>query len=116
MKPLLACVAALALALILNLGAPATAAQPDSGAVAVAVAERVLPAAPQKTSKPKPPKKTPTPTPAVATPAATPRSAAEVEGERWVQIAMIVGGGLLGCVVVFFTIGALLRRRPRTQR
>ena len=118
MKPLLACVAALALALALNLGfgfgAPATAAPADPGTVTVAA--HVLPAAPQKTKKLKPPRKTATPIPTVATPTSTRRSAAEAEGERWVQIAVIAGVGLLGAVLIFLSIGALLRRRPRVRR
>ncbi|MGV8907741.1 MAG: hypothetical protein ACOH1Y_02070 [Propionicimonas sp.] len=114
MKPMLAVVAALTLAFSLNLGVPAPFARADSGAVVVQ--QQVLPAAPQKTSKPKPVKtQSPTATPAAATPTAKPRSAAEEEGDRWVQIAMVAGGGLLGCVIVFFGIGALLRRRPRPR-
>jgi hypothetical protein len=113
-KPLLAVVTALALALSIGLGVPALQAAADPGGV---VAGRpLLPAAPQKTSKPKPAKTpSPTATPAAATPASRPRSTAEKEGDRWVQIAMVAGGGLLGCVIVFFGIGALLRRRPRSR-
>jgi hypothetical protein len=112
-KPLLAAVAALALALTLGLGIPAPSARADSGVV---VQQHLLPAAPQKTSKAKPPKTaSPTPTPVVATPTTRTRSAAEEEGDRWVQIALVAGGGLLGCVIVFFGIGALLRRRPRPR-
>jgi hypothetical protein len=113
-KPLLAAVAALALALTLGLGVTAPSARADSGGVAVQ--QHLLPAAPQKTSKPKPSKTpSPTATPAAATPTARTRSAAEEEGDRWVQIALIAGGGLLGCVIVFFGIGAVLRRRPRPR-
>jgi hypothetical protein len=117
MKPLVAGLAALALALSLGLSAPAPAAQADPGGV---VAQHVLPAAPSKTTKPKPkpkptkPSATPTPTPEVSTVGRT-RTAAEEEGERWVQIAMVAGGGLLGCVAIFFAIGAFLRRRPRPR-
>ncbi|HSK34894.1 MAG TPA: hypothetical protein VK903_15540 [Propionicimonas sp.] len=117
MKPLVAGLAALALALSLGLSAPAPAAQADPGGV---VAQHVLPAAPTKTTKPKPkpkptkPSATPSPTPETSTVART-RTAAEEEGERWVQIAMVAGGGLLGCVAIFFAIGAFLRRRPRPR-
>jgi len=113
-KPLVAAFAALALALSLGLGAPAPPAQADSGGVVVQ--QHVLPEAPKKTPKAKP-SKTPSPsaTPSAATPTARPRSAAEEEGDRWVQIALVVGGGLLGCVIVFFGIGAVLRRRPRPR-
>ena len=114
MKPLLAAVAALALALSLGLGIPALSARADSGGVAVQ--QHVLPAAPKKTPKAKPHKTpSPTATPAATTPAPRQRSAAEEEGDRWVQIALVVGGGLLGCVLVFFVIGAVLRRRPRSR-
>ena len=114
MKPLVAAVAALALALSLGLGVPAPPAQADSGGVVVS--QHVLPEAPKKTPKAKPSKSpSPSATPAASTPTARPRSAAEEEGDRWVQIAMVVGGGLLGCVLVFFGIGAVLRRRPRSR-
>ncbi len=70
----------------------------------------------KKTTKAKP-KPTPTPTPSTATPAPTPtRSAVDIEGDRWVQLAVIAGGGLLAAVGVFFGIGALLRRKPRRPR
>lgn len=114
MKPLLAGVAALTLALSLGLGGPAPSAEAGPGAGVVQ--QYLLPAAPQKTTKAKPQKTpSPSPTPAAATPTARPRSAAEEEGDRWVQIALVAGGGLLGCVLVFFGIGALLRRRPRSR-
>ncbi|PZQ50540.1 MAG: hypothetical protein DI570_25380, partial [Phenylobacterium zucineum] len=65
----------------------------------------------KKTPKAKP-TATPTPTPPSPTPSPT-RTAAEIEGDRWVQLALIAGGGLLAAVLVFFAIGALLRHRPR---
>ena len=115
MKPLVVGLAALALALTLGLNAPARPAQAEpAGGI---VLQHVLPAAPSKTTKPKPkPKPSATPTPS-ASPTATPRgrTAADEEGERWVQLALVVGGGLLGAVALFFTIGALLRRRPRPR-
>jgi hypothetical protein len=43
------------------------------------------------------------------------RTAADEEGERWVQLAFVAGGGLLGAVALFFCIGALLRRRPKPR-
>ncbi len=113
MKPLVASLAALALALTLGLSAPARPAQADP--VGGAGPQQVLPAAPSKTTKPKPkPSATPTPSPSVT---ATPRgrTAADEEGERWVQLALVAGGGLLGAVALFFGIGALLRRRPRPR-
>ena len=113
MKPLVVGLAALALALTLGLSAPARPAQADP-AVGV-VPQHVLPAAPSKTTKPKPkPSATPTPTPS---PTASPRgrTAADEEGERWVQLALLIGGGLLGAVAIFFAAGALLRRRPRPR-
>ncbi|HEY3340072.1 MAG TPA: hypothetical protein VGK18_16355 [Propionicimonas sp.] len=114
MKPLVAGLAALALALTLGLSAPARPAKADpAGGV---VPQHALPAAPSKTTKPKPkPSATPTPSPsATATPRG--RTAADEEGERWVQLALVAGGGLLGAVALFFGIGALLRRRPRPRR
>jgi len=115
MKPLVAGLAALTLAAILGLGGTPGPAQADPAAGVAP--QHVLPAAPSKTTKPKPkPKPTASPT---ASPSATaaPRTptAAELEGERWVQLAMVAGGGLLGAVALFFAIGALLRRRPRPQ-
>ena len=113
MKALAACLGALALALALALIGPAHLAVADPGAVVVP--QHVLPAAPSKTTKPKPkPSATPTPTPSAS---ATSRrqSAAEEEGERWVQIAMVAGGALLGSMALFFGIGTLLRRRPRPR-
>ncbi len=110
MKPLLACAAALVFALTLGLSA-----QPASGdqlVAPVAGQQLLVPAAPEK--------KTPKPS---ATPTATPspvqtvrqRTEAEIEGDRWVQIAWVAGGGLLGCVLVFFAIGALVRRKGRRR-
>jgi hypothetical protein len=113
MKPLVAGLAALALTLTLAVGAPARPALADPAPGTVP--QHVLPAAPSKTTKPKPkPTATPTPTPSVAiTPIG--RTAAEEEGDRWVQLALVAGGGLLGCVALFFGIGALIRRRPRSK-
>ena len=72
----------------------------------------VAKAAPKAAAKPAAkPKATPTPTPTPTS--ARTRSAADIEGERWVQLAVIAGGGLLAAVIAFFVIGALLRRKPR---
>ncbi len=115
MKPLVACLAALVLALTLGLSA---SGQPANAYPArEPVPQHVLPAAPTKTTKPKPkPSVTPTPTPSPSASATTRRrTAADEEGERWVQLALVAGGGLLGAVILFFGIGALLRRRPRPR-
>jgi len=115
MKPLVAGLAALVLALTFGLGAPGQPAQADPARGPVP--QHVLPAAPAKTTKPKPkPSVTPTPTPPPsATATSRRRTAADEEGERWVQLALVAGGGLLGAVILFFGIGALLRRRPRPR-
>lgn len=110
MKPLLACAVALVAALSLGLSAPVATGHP---LIAPAAGQQLqAPAAPEKKT-PKPsatPTATPSPTPTVRQ-----RSEAEIEGDRWVQIAWIGGGGLLGCVLVFFAIGALVRRKGRRR-
>jgi hypothetical protein len=113
MKPLVAGLAALVLALTFGLSASARPAQ--AGPAVGPVPQHVLPAAPAKTTKPKPkPSASPTATPsATVTPRG--RTAADEEGERWVQLAFVAGGGLLGAVALFFCIGALLRRRPKPR-
>lgn len=115
MKPLMAGLAALLLALTFGLSAPAGPAQ--AGPALGPVPQHVLPAAPAKTTKPKPkPSATPTPTPTPSATATTRgRTAADEEGDRWVQLALVAGGGLLGAVILFFGIGALLRRRPKPR-
>lgn len=114
MKQLLACVASLVLAVTFGGFTPAAGGQ---FATAVAVEYHLVapvapeaPVAPTKKKTPKP-TATPSPTPASTTPTGRARSAADEDGDRWVQLAMIAGGGLLGSVLVFFGIGALLRRR-----
>ena len=116
MKPWVAGLAALVLALTFGLNASARPAQ--AGPALGPVPQHVLPAAPTKTTKPKPkPSVTPTPTPSPsATTTTRGRSAADEEGDRWVQLALVAGGGLLGAVALFFGIGALLRRRPKPRR
>jgi hypothetical protein len=84
----------------------------DAAAPAVAAGSHPLPEATKKKT-PKP-TASPTPTPS-STPTPTTRSAADAEGERWVQLAVIAGGGLLGSVLVFFLLGWVLRRRPRRR-
>lgn len=114
MKPLMAGLAALALALTLGVTAPSRPAQAEPARGPVP--QHALPAAPSKTTKPKPkPSASPTPTPSASTTATRHRTAADEEGERWVQLALVAGGGLLGCVALFFGIGALLRRRPKPK-
>ncbi len=60
---------------------------------------------------------------ASATPSASPTATAtarptprpDPEGDRWIQFAIIGGGGLLGAVVFFMIIGSLLRLKYRHQ-
>ncbi len=89
MKPLMAGLAALLLALTFGLSAPAGPAQ--AGPALGPVPQHVLPAAPAKTTKPKPkPSATPTPTPTPSATATTRgRTAADEEGDRWVQLALV---------------------------
>jgi hypothetical protein len=104
--------AALVTALVLALGCGLSLVVVSSGAPpAVAAGSHPVPEATRK----KTPKATATPSPLGATSTPRARTAADEEGERWVQLAVIGGGGLLGAVVVFLTIGALLRRRPRAR-
>jgi hypothetical protein len=113
MKPLMAGFAALVLALTFGLSASALPAQ--AGPARGPAPQHVLPAAPAKTTKPKP-TATPTPTPSPSSTATTRRrTAADEEGDRWVQLALVAGGGLLGAVILFFGVGALLRRRPKPR-
>lgn len=82
---------------------------------AYATGQQVLPEATRKKTPKKKKKSTPKAS-ATATPSPSPsatRTAAEEDGERWVQLAVIGGGGLIACVLAFFGIGALMRRRPR---
>ncbi|MDR1767889.1 MAG: hypothetical protein LBR32_05605, partial [Propionibacteriaceae bacterium] len=44
---------------------------------------------------------------------ATPKPADE---DRWVEIATWGVGGLIGAMMLFFIVGALLRRRVRSRR
>ena len=92
---------------------------PVIGAAAVATPAFAGGAQPvPEATKKKTPKPTVTPSKTIVppTPVSTAKTAAELEGERWVQLAVIAGGGILGVVLVFFALGAFLRRRPRRRR
>ena len=97
-----------------SLVTPALAAAP-AGVVALPQPEATKTKKAKKTKKPQ---ATPTPTP-IATPTHTPtprgRTDAELEGDRWVQVALVAGGGLLGSVLAFFGIGALMRSGRRRR-
>lgn len=114
-KTLVAMVAALVVALTLA-GLPFSGAHAEPRPADFA-GQRPMPEATKK----KTPKATakPTATPSVqptATPVPMPtRRPVDEEGERWVRIAMIAGGGLLGIVLVFFGIGSLLRYTGRRR-
>ncbi|MCA0297336.1 MAG: hypothetical protein LCH96_18895 [Actinobacteria bacterium] len=106
MKALTAAFTAVILVLGLGLGGGVLVAPQ---AALAAGANPVPEATKKKTPKPT---RSATPTP---TPTSTGRTPAQIEGDRWIQLAVIVGGGLIGSVLVFFLIGALLRRRPRRR-
>jgi len=117
LRSVLVALACLACGLVL-----AGAALPGAAPVAPAPGQVVAAApVPEKTKKPKPkPSATPTPDP---TPSATPTpsrvpTAADLEGERWLQVAVVTGIGLLGTVLLLFGIGGLVRfrRRRRARR
>jgi hypothetical protein len=110
MKSLVLLVATLALSLGLAIAPGLAPASPSAWAGGV----QPMPAATTK----KPPKASATPSgtsSATPAPAPTGKSAVEEEGDRWLQLAVVGGGGLLAAVLVFFGIGALLRRRPRPE-
>ena len=101
-----------------------------AGAAVAAPLPALLPEAPlpaQTTAPSKPnytapasakPSATTTPGPTVtatATATAKPTPRPDPEGERWVQLAIVGGGGLLGAVVFFMIIGSLLRLKYRHQ-
>lgn len=102
-------VAILFTALVLALGAGVVV---SSAATAPPAQAAGLQPVPEATTK-KTPKPKATPTTATPTPLATTRRPIDEEGDRWVQLALVGGGGLLACVVVFFGVGTLRRRRPR---
>lgn len=109
-------VAALVIAISLT-GAPASGASISVQAGPVA-GLHPMPEATKSTKKKKTPKPTvTTPSPEVtATPISTTRRPVDEEGERWVQLAWLVGGGLLGSVLVFFAVGSLLRLGARRRK
>lgn len=115
MKTLVAMVAALVVACSLA-GLPMAGAHADTRPADLA-GQRPMPEATKKKTPKATAKPTATPSGHVsATPAAPPtRRPVDEEGERWVQIAMIAGGGLLGIVLVFFGIGTLLRYTGRRR-
>lgn len=112
--------AALGLALLLSLPAFSPAAA-DPGPLAPAPQATKTPTkTPKATSSPQAPDEdddqptaSPTPSPS---PSWTPRP--DPEGERWIQLAVVGGGSLLGAVVLFMVIGGLIRavNRRRTRR
>jgi hypothetical protein len=108
MKPMTLLVAALVL--VLGVGLIATGG-PVPGQPAFAAGQPLPEATKKKTPKAKP---SATPTVATPSPVAT-RRPIDDEGERWVQLAVIGGGGLLACVLAFFGIGALLRHRTKVK-
>ena len=118
LKPVVLALACLAVGLVLT-GAALPGAVPRPPAPGQVVAAVPVP---EKTKKPKPkpssasPSAEPTPT-ATPTPSRVP-TAAELEGDRWLQVAVVAGIGLLGTVVLLFGIGALVRfrRRRRARR
>ena len=110
-------VAMLVATLVLAVGVGVAASgHPASGQPAYAAGAYPVPEATKKTPKPK---KTPTPAvmPSSVAPTFAPtRRPVDDEGDRWVQLALVGGGGLLAAVLAFFGIGALLRHRSRRPR
>ena len=97
-----------------------------TGLLAVLAAFIVLPDAGAAPAAPVPvattsPSATPTDPSSSATPSATPRSTTrpsprpDPEGDRWVELAVVGGGSLLGAVVMFMLIGGLIRWRNRRR-
>lgn len=91
----LACALALLVSVAGPLGSTPALAQP-------------LPAAPLASPDPTPE------TDATPSPSSTPRGKADPEGDRLVQLAFVVGVGLIGTVLLLFVVGAVVRRRYRT--
>jgi small neutral amino acid transporter SnatA (MarC family) len=108
MKPITLLVAALVL--VVGVGLVVTGG-PVPGQTAFAAGHPLPEATKKKTPKAKP---SATPTTATPSPIATRRPIDE-EGERWVQLAVVGGGGLLACVLAFFGVGYLMRRRTRAR-
>ena len=84
---------------------------PDAGAAPAAPA-------PVATTSPT---ATPTEPSSSATPSGTPRTTSrptprpDPEGDRWVELAVVGGGSLLGAVMMFMLIGGLIRWRNRRR-
>ncbi|MGB7961902.1 MAG: hypothetical protein WCF12_02930 [Propionicimonas sp.] len=102
MRLLLAAIAC-ALALLVSLAGPLGSAP--------ALAQP-FPAAPLASPDPTPAKTAATATPS---PSGTPRGQADPEGDRLVQLALVVGIGLIGTVLLLFVVGAVVRRRYRVS-
>ncbi|MEA4945130.1 MAG: hypothetical protein VB080_11920 [Propionicimonas sp.] len=115
--------AAITLAIaLLELGPLAATATADPGGAppqAPAPAQTTAPSKPKYTPPAEDPddesptpgaSATPTPTPSYSY---TPRP--DPEGDRWLQLAIYGGGGLLGAVILFMIIGSLLRLKYRRQ-
>ncbi len=116
-SPVLRVVVAVGLALLLSLPGFSPAAA-DPGPLAPVPQATTTPASPapetpdddaaddDATTSPAP---TPSPTP-------TPRP--DPEGDRWIQLAIVGGGSLLGAVTLFMVIGGLIRvvNRRRSRR
>ncbi len=76
------------------------------------LAGHAVPGIPEATKKPTAkasPSASPSPSPSVRRPV-------DEEGDRWVNLAVIAGSGLMGTVVAFLIAGALLRRRGRRRQ
>lgn len=75
--------------------------------------DHAVPAAPAVPMATESPSASPTPTPTSQYTPRAPRP--DPEGDRWVQLAVVGGGSLLGAVVAFMIIGGLLRWRTRRR-
>ncbi len=125
-RSLLRVFVATAIALLLSLPAFVPAAA-DPAPQAPAPAPQAT-KTPKATKKPKPAKtpkatKSPTasPSPEVSptpSPSPSPSRRPDPEGDRWVQLAIVGGGSLLGAVMLFMVIGGLIRgvNRRRNRR
>lgn len=94
-------------------GQPGTR-QPNSGHVLAPVSQP-LPPLPMATTEPPgdaDPEESVSPSPS---PSPTTRRPVDDEGDRWVNLALIGGIGLIGTVVVLLIAGGILRRRSRRR-
>lgn len=82
-----------------------------------AAADPAQPVAPQATTSPTPtPEESTTATPTTpTTPTAQPGPRPDPEGDRWVQLAVVAGGSLLGAVFMFMVIGGIIRAVNRRR-